>query len=143
MVFSEASSLMIESRVSLDSAIVREVRTARGQGALFVQTQLGRKMLLRFRNRTDRSSWRRSLKFQTSIESLNREIDFTPHKRRQIYFIDGSEEFQVQIEGPKIENSISQQTSKKRKGSILENVRSKIRKVSSLVNCFGNLSVME
>lgn len=156
IVFSEASTLMIESRISLDNAIVREIRT-RGQGALFIQTKDGQKMLLRFRNRPDRALWLRSLRFQATIQSLNGQVTFTPNKRRQIYFIDGTDEFQMQVENvstnllvqfQKAEKSEPKNKSKKRKGSVLTNIKSKIQKVSdfatsSLVSCFGNLNTAE
>ena len=145
MVFSAAENFLIESRVSLDGATVREVRI-RGQGALFLQTKDNLKMLLRFRNRSDRGHWFRSLKFQSTLQTLNRQVDFTPNKRRQIFFIDGTEEFQLQVETTRghvtyetYDTAKAIQTGQKRKGKFVHNFKNKIRKMSELVNCFGNL----
>lgn len=148
LVFSEAENFLIESRISLDAATVREVRI-RGQGALFLQTKGDLKMLLRFRNRSDRGHWLRSLKFQSTLQTLNRQVDFTPNKRRQIFFIDGTEEFQLQVEtmrgrvtsesDPTVTSSDCEKTGQKRKGKFVHNLKSKILKMSEFVNCFGNL----
>ena len=145
IVFSRSEDLMIESRLRLSSATVREVRVRGCGGALFLQTRCGAKMLLRFRNRADRLAWRNHLRIQTTLDALNGPVavNFTQNKRRQIYFIDGTEEFQLQVEQaasiPEHLENEKQSGKLKRKGSVLENIATKIRKVSHLVNCFANL----
>ena len=138
--FSETGNFMIESMVYLAGAVIREIRT-RDQGAIFLQAG-DQKMLLRFRNKSDRIAWLRSLKIQSKMQSSNRPVDFTPNKRREIYFIDGSEEFQTKVESAqnmKFESRIPSTPERgiKRKGSFIQNVKTKVRKFSDLVNCFA------
>ena len=57
--------------------------------------------MLKFRCRSDQKKWYRTLKRQTatrapSIGEKTPTIEFTPNKRRQIYFIDGTNEFEQQ-----------------------------------------------
>ena len=151
IVFSDAASLMIESRLTLTGAFVQEI-TTKGQEAIYLSSKDGQRMLLRFSHKSDRRMWLRSLRFQSTIQFLNREVDFTPHKRRQIYFIDGTEEFQMEIENQTLNlhnQTLSRQNQTelpsrplagKRKGAFLGNMKKKLKKVSEYVNCFSGMS---
>ena len=90
LVFSNAQTFMIETRIQIEGAKIEEIKSR----CILIESKTG-KYLLKFRNRTDRQKWHRTLKRQSQSRSRlsDQQIEFTPNKRRQIYFIDGPEEF--------------------------------------------------
>ena len=90
LVFSNAQTFMIETRIQIEGAKIEEIKNR----CILLESKTS-KYLLKFRNRTDRQKWHRTLRRQSQSRSRlsDQQIEFTPNKRRQIYFIDGPEEF--------------------------------------------------
>jgi len=90
LVFSNAQTFMIETRIQIEGAKIEEIKNR----CILLESKTC-KYLLKFRNRTDRQKWHRTLRRQSQSRSRlsDQQIEFTPNKRRQIYFIDGPEEF--------------------------------------------------
>lgn len=96
LVISNASNFMIERRINLTGASITEVKNRKRTGLLLVSDEIT--MIFKFRCRSERQQWCRVLKRQTCSPKSEHQVEFTPNKRRQIYFIDGPEELKEQTE---------------------------------------------
>ena len=140
LVFSSARTFMIERRISLEGAKIREIKH-RSRGALMLtEKDNGTRYILKFRCRTDRQLWLRTIKRQIRCRPRLPEtaIEFTPNKRRQIYFIDGPDEFRKQTETIQVEWNRALMSETNLPRNVPDNKFKKtIRKLSrTFTNCF-------
>ena len=96
LVISNALDFMIERRINLTGASITEVKNRKRTGILLRAAEIT--MILKFRCRSERQQWCRVLKRQSVSPRSEHVVEFTPNKRRQIYFIDGPEELKEQTE---------------------------------------------
>ena len=133
LVISSARDFMIERRVTLNGAKIREVKNRKRTALLLTEAISDKTFILKFRCRTERQKWYRVLKRQSGRPQPQKPVEFTPNKRRQIYFIDGPEELRQQTEA--IQRSWDQAL-KPDKKSKNEKIKEKIAQISNtLLSC--------
>ena len=98
LVISSATNFMIERRITLNQAKLREVKNRKRTALLLTESKTGLVFILKFRCRSERQKWFRVLKRQSGRPRPIGPVEFTPNKRRQIYFIDGPEQLKRETE---------------------------------------------
>ena len=98
LVISSATNFMIERRITLNQAKLREVKNRKRTALLLTESKTGLVFILKFRCRSERQKWFRVLKRQSGRPRPTGPVEFTPNKRRQIYFIDGPEQLKLETE---------------------------------------------